>query len=141
MPECRCRTEAAGYRKNCRCRTNFSTTFRHLHMIFQGHITRITPSAAVYGRAGCITSHYTYLQFGRALGIPFTTNNHRFFKCRTVRHPVSPVLEWTKISMPEPARYTGRRGPSPVQECSGTGQRHRMPECRCPAMHFTYPML
>ncbi len=24
-------------------------------MIFQDHIARITPSAAVYGRAGCIT--------------------------------------------------------------------------------------
>ncbi len=29
------------------------TFFRHLLMIFQHHISRITPSAAVYGRAGC----------------------------------------------------------------------------------------
>jgi hypothetical protein len=36
-------------------------------MIFQYHIT---PSAAVFGRAVCITFHF--LQFGRALGIPFT---------------------------------------------------------------------
>jgi hypothetical protein len=42
-------------------------------MIFQYHIARITQSAAVYGRAGCITFHY--LQFGHALGIPFTTAN------------------------------------------------------------------
>jgi hypothetical protein len=52
-------------------------------MIFQYHIARITPSAAVYGRAGCISSHY--LQFGRALGIPFTTTNtNSFIKCRNV---------------------------------------------------------
>ncbi len=30
-------------------------------------------SAAVYGRVGCITFHY--MQFGRALGIPFSTAN------------------------------------------------------------------
>jgi hypothetical protein len=30
MPECRCRTEAADYRKKCRCRTNFFQAFRHL---------------------------------------------------------------------------------------------------------------
>jgi hypothetical protein len=29
MPECRCRTEGADYRKKCRCRTNFSPAFRH----------------------------------------------------------------------------------------------------------------
>jgi hypothetical protein len=35
-------------------------TFWYFHMIFQYHIARITPSAAIYGRALCI---------------PFTTNN------------------------------------------------------------------
>jgi hypothetical protein len=82
MPECRCRTEAANFRKKCGCRTNFSPAFRHLHMIFQYHIARITPSVAVYGGAGCITFHY--LQFESALGIPFTTTNNRFVKCRNV---------------------------------------------------------
>ncbi len=53
MPECRCRTEPADYLKKCRCRTYFSPAFRHLYMIFQYHIARITSSAAVYGRAGC----------------------------------------------------------------------------------------
>jgi hypothetical protein len=60
-------------------------------------------------------------------------------ECRTVRHPVSPVQEWTKMRMPEPVRYrnngtqtgTGKRGHSPVPECSCTGLRYRMPECRC----------
>ncbi len=53
----------------CRCRNNFSAAFRHsgIYMIFQYKIARITPSAAVYGRAGCITVHY--LQFGPAQGI------------------------------------------------------------------------
>ncbi len=118
MPECRCRTEVANYRKKCRCRTNFSLAFRHLHMICQYHKARITPSAAVYGRAGCITFHY--LQFERALSIPFITTHNSFFKmpeCRTVRHIISPVPEWTKISMPEPVQYRNK-GPSPVPEWS-----------------------
>ncbi len=61
---------------------DFSPAFRYLHIIFQYHIAITTPSAAVYGRAGCITFHY--LQFGRSLGIPFTTTNNSFFKCRNV---------------------------------------------------------
>jgi hypothetical protein len=65
--------------------------FRNLHMISQYHIARITPSAAVYGRAGCITFHYLKFGVGRALGIRITSNNNRIFKCLTVRHPVSPV--------------------------------------------------
>ncbi len=59
------------YRKKCRCRTNCSPAFRHLHKIFQYYIARITPSAAVYGLEW-ITFHY--LQFVRALRIPFFTN-------------------------------------------------------------------
>jgi hypothetical protein len=62
-----------------------------IHMIFQYHIARITPSEAVYGRAGCITFHYPQFGVGRALGIPITSTNNSIFKCRTVRHPVSPV--------------------------------------------------
>ncbi len=73
MPECRCQTEAVDYRKKWRCRTNLFAAFRHLYLIFQHHIARITPSAAVYGRAGCITLNY--LEFWRAVGILFTTIN------------------------------------------------------------------
>jgi hypothetical protein len=39
-------------------------------------MARITQLADVYGLAGCITFHY--LQFGRALGIPFNTTNNSF---------------------------------------------------------------
>jgi hypothetical protein len=52
----------ADYRKKCRCRTNFSPAFRHFHMIFQYHIARITPSAAVCGCAGFLPFHRQ--QFG-----------------------------------------------------------------------------
>jgi hypothetical protein len=38
-------------------------------MIFQYHVARITPSAAVYGCAGYIIFHY--LQLGRAGCTPF----------------------------------------------------------------------
>jgi hypothetical protein len=44
-------------------------TFRHLQMIFQYHIARITPSADVYGRAGCVPVHCQ--QYGRAGWVPF----------------------------------------------------------------------
>ncbi len=33
-------------------------------------------------------------------------------ECRTVRHLISPVSEWTKTLMPEPVRYRGKRTPS-----------------------------
>ncbi len=79
------------------------------------------------------------VQFGRALGFPFTTNNS-FFKGRNVG-----------LSGIQSVRYrneqrfrcqnkscTGIRGPSPVPECSGTWLRYRCrrhrPRCRCPAM-------
>ncbi len=32
----------------------------------------------------------------------------QFFRCRTVWHPVSPVLEWKEMQMPEPVRYRNR---------------------------------
>ncbi len=48
-------------------------------------------------------------------------------ECRTVRHPVSPVPEWTKMPMPGPVRYRNKGTQS------GTGLIYRMPECRCPA--------
>jgi hypothetical protein len=51
-------------------------------------------------------------------------------ECRIVRHPGSPVPGWTKIPMPEPVRYRNN-GTSLIPECSGTGLRSRMPECRC----------
>ncbi len=54
-------------------------------------------------------------------------------ECRTVWHPVSPVPEGLKCRCRDQSG-TGIKGPSPVPECSGTGLRCRMPECRCPAM-------
>jgi hypothetical protein len=52
---------------------NFFPAFRHLHMIFQHPLARIRPSAAVYGRAGCI--FFYYLQFGLAWGVRFTSTS------------------------------------------------------------------
>ncbi len=144
MPECRCWTEAADCRRKCRCRTNFSAAFRLLHMIFQYHIERITPSAAVYGRAGCI--HFHSQQYGRAVCSTHTV--YPFFKCRnvglsgiqSVRCRNEQKCGYRKQSstgirgpspVPEKQSSTGIRGPSPVPEWSGTGLRYRMPECRC----------
>ncbi len=126
MPECRCQTEAADYRKKCRCWTNFSPAFRHLHMIFHYHIAIITPSAAVYERAGCSTFHY--LQLG--VGIPFTTTTNSFFIWRNVR-----------LSGIQSVRYRNELK-FPCLNQSGIGmlryrteiQNARMPRCRCSAM-------
>jgi hypothetical protein len=122
--EPRCRTEAADSRKKCRCLTNFYPAFRHLQMIFQYQIARITPSAAVYGRAGCITFHY--LQFGRALGIPFTTTNNSFFKCRNVGLSVIQSVRYRNEQKLRCRNQsgTGIRGQSLVTKCSGTGCRN-----------------
>ncbi len=97
-------------------------------------MARITPSAAVYVHAGCITFHY--LQFGLALGIPLATTNKSFFKCRNVG-----------LSGIQSVRYrneqkfrcwnhsgTGIRIPSPVPECPVTGMRYRMPAYRPPLL-------
>ncbi len=42
MSGCCCRTETVDYRKKCWCRSNFSLAFRHLHMMLQYHIARMT---------------------------------------------------------------------------------------------------
>ncbi len=115
MPEFLCWTEAACYQNKCRCRTNFSLALQHLLMIFQYHIARITPSAAVYGHAGCITFHY--LQFWHVLGFPFTTNSNSFFKCRNVGLSASSKsdTEMTNIPMPKPVQYQNKG----TQSCTG----------------------
>ncbi len=100
MPECRYRTKAADYRKKCRCRTSFSPAFWHLHMIFQYHITRITQSAAVYGRAGCV---------------PFTTNNTSSMDVtrRVYSFPQPAVWTFRAYTFPPPAVWTCRVYPFP----------------------------
>ncbi len=112
MPEYRCRNETADYRKKCRCRTNFSPALRHFHMIFQYNIAKITPSAAVYGRAGCIpisTNSNMDVQ-----GVSISTASildvqdvplFWMLECRTDRHRVGLVPELTKVRTPEPVWY------------------------------------
>jgi hypothetical protein len=53
----------------CRCLTTF---FRHLLMIYQRHIERMTPSAAVYGCSGCINI-ISSMDVQKC--IPFTNNS------------------------------------------------------------------
>jgi hypothetical protein len=111
MPECRCRTEADDYRKKCRCRTNFYPAFRHLHMIIQYNIARITTSEAVYGRAGCI--HFQSEHYGRAGSLTF----HRQQYERAGR-----------ILIPQPAVWTiGHAGRVPLH--------HQYGLARCVAFH------
>ncbi len=81
-----------------------------------------TISSCLWTCRGCITFHHQ--QFGRALGSFSPPPATAFFKCRTVRHPISPVPEWTKIPLPEPVWFRNKG----TQSCTG---RYRMPECRC----------
>jgi hypothetical protein len=51
----------------CRCRTNFSPAFWHLHMTFSiSYSKNNTISSCLWT---CRAYHFHYLQFGRALGI------------------------------------------------------------------------
>ncbi len=113
MPECRCRTEAADYRKKYRCRTNFSPAFRYLHMIFQYRLARITPSAAVYGRAGCIP--FDQQQYGRAGCIHFRSQQYvqglpLFLNAGMSDCPsfIQSGIGTNKMRMPEPVRYQNK---------------------------------
>jgi hypothetical protein len=105
MPECRCRTEAADYRKKCWCRPNFSLAFRHLHMMLQYYIARMTYQLSIDVQGVSLSTTYNLDVHWVSLSPPPTA----FLNAgRTVRHPVSPVPEWTKIPMPEPVRYRNK---------------------------------
>jgi hypothetical protein len=137
MPECRCRTEAADYQKKCRCWTNLSPSFQHLHFSISFSMKNTISS--------CLWTCRVY-QFRHALGIPFITTNNSFFKCQNVGLCGIPSVRYRnkqKIRC-RTQSGTGIRGPSPVPEYSGTCLRYRMlecrcrrhrPQCRCPAMH------
>jgi hypothetical protein len=68
MPECQCRTEAADTGSNDDAGLTFSGIPAFLYNFSTSYnlSARITPSAVVYGRAGCI--FFYCLQFGRAVG-------------------------------------------------------------------------
>jgi hypothetical protein len=83
--------------RNADAGLNFFPAFRHLNMIFQHQITRITPSAAVYGRAGFI--RVLCLQCGRA-GCMFI-----FFEKPGRPASGQSGTGLNKIPTPEPVRY------------------------------------
>ncbi len=86
------------------------TTFRHLYMIFQYHITRLSQSASVYGRAREVTfelfttcSLDVYCMHGYLSPPPtLAVWTCRMPECRNVRHPVRPVPA-ASTSMPMPS--------------------------------------
>jgi hypothetical protein len=140
MPKCRCRTEAAGYRKKCRCRTNFSPAFRHLHMIFQYHIAKKTPSTAVYGRACRVysfppTAVWTWRVYRFPQPAVWMFRVYTPFlmpECRTVRHPGSPVpvQEWTKMRMQNQSSTRMLRCRTEIQD-AGMPMTTPYMECLC----------
>ncbi len=89
MSECRCQTDG----RNTDSQLTFPQAFQYLLMIFKHQIACLAPEAAVYGRAGRIP--FQHLQLGRAgfITYHFPSSFHfiKSFKCRTVRHPVSPL--------------------------------------------------
>ncbi len=80
-----------------------------------------TTTPAIYGRAGWIPIHHQPCgragclhdkHNGRARAgccTPFHLTQYSFCKCRTVRHPASPVPDWKRRHMPEPVRYLNKR--------------------------------
>jgi hypothetical protein len=52
--------------------------------------------------------------------IPSYGSNFKMLECRTVRHPVSPVPESKKLTVPEPVRYRTKLMQSGIFY-SGTG--------------------
>ncbi len=60
-------------------------------------------------RAGCLSTKYT------GCYTPFHITQHSFCKCRTVRHPASPVPDW-KECICRNQFGTGIREPSPVPD-------------------------
>ncbi len=85
------------------------TFLRHLYMIFQYHIARKILSAL---STTCnLDVHWVSLSQPPKPAV-WMCRVYRFLKmpeCRTVRHPVSPVPEWTKMLMPEPFQYRNKR--------------------------------
>jgi hypothetical protein len=92
-----------------------------LPMIFQHHIARITSSDDVYWRAKCTISTASSKNVqGVSLSTASSMDVQGVYQpiacsvdvqgacislltlCRIVRHPVSPVPEWTKMPIPEP---------------------------------------
>ena len=93
-------------------------------MIFLISNSKKTPSAAVFGRAGCITVHY--LQFGCVLCIPFTITKTismdvqgTFLNARMSNCPASNQSDRTEQKC-WCRNQSGNviRGPSQVPECS-----------------------
>jgi hypothetical protein len=127
MPECRCRTEAANYRK----KSEAALTFLWLSGIYIQYDLSIS-----YSKNNTISSclwtcrvyQFPLPAVWKCTEYPFHHYQQQLFQMpesRTVRHLVSPVPEWTKIPMPEPVQYRNK-GPQ-----SGTRLRYRIPECRC----------
>jgi hypothetical protein len=66
-------------------------------MIFLHHMLSITPGAAVYGRARVYPFLPPAVWTCTVWSIQYLSTVIKCFKCRTVRHPVSPVLQITKM--------------------------------------------
>ncbi len=126
------------------------SAFRYLLMIFQHHMARITqsgfqqPSIDVQGVSRSTTSNMDVQGVSQSIAcsVDVCISFHlckivcKMLECRPVRHPVSPVPEWTKCRCRNQSG-TGIRGPSPVTEFSGTGLRYRMPS---PSPSASMPM-
>ncbi len=127
MPECRCLTEAADYRKKFWCQTNFSPAFQHLHV-----------NSISYSKNNSITS---CLRTCRVYHLPLPA----FWTCTGSLSPPPPTAFLNARMSDCPAssqpgngmNKNSDAGTSPLLEFFSTGLRYMMPECRCrcPAMH------
>ncbi len=98
----------------------------------------VPPWPAVYRRAGCITSHY--LQFRRAVGIPFTTTNTNNMDVQGVSLSTTCSLDVQWVSFDKHKRY-GHAGCIPFrhQQCVHVGCTPVHPQLYGRARYFFLP--
>ncbi len=128
MLDCRCRTEAADYRKKCRWRTNFSPAFWHLHMNFQYHSKNKNNTNSSYLWTCRVHPFHHHQQ--QAV---WTCRVYPFFKCRNVGLSGVQSVRYRYEQKCWCRNQSGAeiREPSLVQKCSDTGLRYRMLELEC----------
>ncbi len=108
MPECRCRTKQYKLTENNDAGLSFSSAFRH-PCIHACALSRSMLPNKIHTACPCPCCMFmSMLHSMSMLHANVNVHWHMYIEmpeCRTVRHPVSPVPDWKKLTMPKPVRY------------------------------------
>ncbi len=115
MPECRCRTKQHKLTENYRCRTELfigiPASVHPCMCTVQVHAAWQNPCCVSMSMAMSILHvhvHAAYCCIPCQCFMSMSMSIDIYIempKCRTVRHPVSPVPDWKKLTMPKQVRY------------------------------------